>query len=227
MRRERALPRWASSALTTSLSCSVLIAKFFQLRGSAKTGRGSGDMRTAAPPSAASACCATCSSKISPRACRRLRRRPATADSRGASSGGGRARAAPLATTTSVRAGDPARQRILRYGRVPRTLVPASTRSGGQAALAMRGQRSLRFLPTAAALLLREDRALLRAAPAPLPLRAAVRARATHARPGIYSLRRTHGFTVSLVARADGRLVLGSASDSGSGLGLRSRAPAT
>ena len=96
MRRERALPRWASSALTTSLSCSVLIAKFFQLRGSrAMTGRGSGDMRTAAPPSAASACCATCSSKISPRASRRLRRRPATADSRGASSGGGRARALP------------------------------------------------------------------------------------------------------------------------------------
>eukprot|EP01045_Picozoa_sp_COSAG04_P022632 COSAG04_NODE_2585_length_3892_cov_19.578961_4_plen_281_part_00 len=52
-------------------------------------------MRTAAPPSAASACCATCSSKISPRASRRLRRRPATADSPGASSGGGRARALP------------------------------------------------------------------------------------------------------------------------------------
>ena len=41
----------------------------------------------------------------------------------------------------------------------------------------MRGQRSLRFLPTAAALLLREDRALLRAAPAPLPLRAAAGSR--------------------------------------------------
>ena len=49
-----------------------------------------------------------------------------------------------------------------RYGRVPRTLVPASTRSGGQAALAMRGQRPLRP-PMAAPVLLREDRARLRA----------------------------------------------------------------
>ena len=53
----------------------------------------------------------------------------------------------------------------------------------------------LRRLPRdgCCSLLLREDRARLRAAPAPLHLRAAVRARAAHARPGVYSLRRPGG----------------------------------